>query len=150
MTGKALQWMKAAWAAVGGAAAYLWGPWDALILALVGLVALDYVTGVIKAAVLHELNSGVGFAGLARKVFVFVLVALAGIVDKLAPAANGAVRAAVILFYVANEGLSILENAGALGLPLPKALKSALGRMREQGEGGNAPAESSPQEQGAK
>ncbi len=129
MTGKALDWIKTACAALGGVAAYLWGPWDALIIALIGLVAIDYITGIVKAALLKQLDSAVGFRGLMKKVFIFALVALASIVDKIVPATNQAVRSAVILFYIVNEGLSILENAGELGLPLPGALKSALTRL---------------------
>ena len=133
MTGS--NWIKTAIAAIGGAAAYLWGPWDALILALVCVVAMDYVTGVVKAAVLRRLDSAVGFRGLMKKGFIFALVALAGIVDRILPAANDAVRSAVILFYIANEGLSILENAGEMGLPLPEPLKSALVKIQQPSQG---------------
>lgn len=119
-------------AAAGGALAYLFGPWDAPIMVLLGVVAMDYLTGVACAAVAKELCSTVGFKGLVKKVFIFMLVALAAMLDKLVPATNGAVRSAVCMFYIANEGISILENAGRLGLPLPEALKNMLAKLKEQ------------------
>ena len=105
-----VDWLKVAAAALGGAATYLFGPWDAMILALVCVVAIDYITGVIKALILKKLDSNVGFRGLLKKVFIFALVALATVIDRMIPAANQAIRAAVIAFYVANEGISILER----------------------------------------
>lgn len=123
-------WIKSIAAAIGGAAAYLWGPWDALILALIALAALDYATGVICAALKGELSSRVGFKGLIKKGFIFAMVAAAGIADRVIPAANQAIRAAVILFYTANEALSIIENAAALGLPIPEKLKAMLKRVQ--------------------
>lgn len=123
--------VKVAAAALSAAAAYLWGPFDALILTLVAVVCIDYITGIVKAVILKELSSGVGFRGLMKKMFIFALVALATVIDGMIPAAKDAIRTAVIAFYVANEGISILENAGAIGLPMPKALKSALERLQE-------------------
>lgn len=127
-------WIKGAVAAISGVLAYLWGAWDALIIALIVCVAADYVTGIIKAAVNGELSSGVGWRGLLKKVLIFVLVAVATVVDNLVPATNGALRTAVIAFYVANEGLSILENAGALGLPMPAKLRNALAKLRDDND----------------
>lgn len=127
-------WLKAAAAALGGVAAYLWGPWDALIIALVVFVILDYITGIAKAAICRELSSKAGFHGLLKKVAIFVLVAIGTVMDSVIPAANHAIRSAVIMFYIANEGLSILENAGQLGLPLPKVLKKALEKMKDADE----------------
>ncbi|MBS7334877.1 MAG: phage holin family protein [Eubacteriales bacterium] len=125
-------WIKGAIAALGGAAAYLWGPWDALINALIALVALDYVTGVICAAANKRLSSEIGFKGLIKKAVIFALVAVAGVADKVIPATNQAIRAAVILFYIANEAISILENAAELGLPVPEKLKAVL--IKTKGE----------------
>lgn len=132
MSEKAVMWIKGAIAALGGAAAYLWGPWDALINALIALVALDYVTGVICAAANKRLSSEIGFKGLIKKAVIFALVAVAGVADKVIPATNQAIRAAVILFYIANEAISILENAAELGLPVPEKLKAAL--IKTKGE----------------
>lgn len=127
-------WLKAAAAALGGVAAYLWGPWDALIIALVVFVILDYITGIAKAAICRELSSKAGFHGLLKKVAIFVLVAIGTVMDSVIPAANHAIRSAVIMFYIANEGLSILENAGEIGLPMPEALRTALKKLSEPGE----------------
>lgn len=132
MNNSFLSWLKGVAAVLGGIAAYLWGPWDALIAVLVSCVVIDYITGVVKGAYKHELSSKVGFLGLLKKLFIFALVALATQIDKIVPSANGAIRAAVMMFYIANEGLSILENAGALGLPLPNALKKALAALKKQ------------------
>ena len=132
MSEKAVMWIKGAIAALGGAAAYLWGPWDALINALIALVALDYVTGVICAAANKRLSSEIGFKGLIRKAVMFALVAVAGVADKVIPATNQAIRAAVILFYIANEAISILENAAELGLSVPEKLKAVL--IKTKGE----------------
>lgn len=132
MSEKAVMWIKGAIAALGGAAAYLWGPWDALINALIALVALDYVTGVICAAANKRLSSEIGFKGLIKKALIFALAAVAGVADKVIPATNQAIRAAVILFYIANEAISILENAAELGLPVPEKLKAVL--IKTKGE----------------
>ena len=132
MSEKAVMWIKGAIAALGGAAAYLWGPWDALINALIALVALDYVTGVICAAANKRLSSEIGFKGLIKKALIFALVAVAGVADKVIPATNQAIRSAVILFYIANEAISILENAAELGLPVPEKLKAVL--IKTKGE----------------
>ena len=132
MSEKAVMWIKGAIAALGGAAAYLWGPWDALINALIALVALDYVTGVICAAANKRLSSEIGFKGLIKKAVIFALVAVAGVADKVIPATNQAIRAAVILFYIAHEAISILENAAELGLPVPEKLKAVL--IKTKGE----------------
>lgn len=121
--------VKTALAAVGGALVYLFGPCDALIMALVAVVALDYITGVMRAGLKRKLSSSVGFQGLLKKVAIFVLVALASLLDKLVPATNEAVRASVCVFYIANEGISILENVGEMGVPLPKILKDVLKRL---------------------
>jgi len=107
-------------------------------MTLVALVALDYITGVIKAAVNKTLDSAVGFRGLIKKLFIFALVALATLVDRIIPEANSAIRSAVMIFYIANEGLSIVENAGEMGLPLPGALKKALVRLNDAGADDNA------------
>lgn len=131
---RVLEGLKYAVAGAGGILTYIWGPWDALIIALVIFVTLDYITGIAKAAVHGELSSKVGFHGLLKKVAIFVLVAIGTVMDSVIPAANHAIRSAVIMFYIANEGLSILENAGQLGLPLPKVLKRALEKMKDESE----------------
>ncbi|MDR0840646.1 MAG: phage holin family protein [Christensenellaceae bacterium] len=118
-------------AALGGLFAYLFGPWDASIMVLLCVVCLDYITGIIGAAVCKCLDSGVGFMGLLKKVFIFAMVALSALLDQLVPSTHGAIRAAVCMFYIANEGFSILENAGKIGLPLPAPLRSMLTKLQE-------------------
>lgn len=120
----------AAFAAAGGIATYLFGPWDALLVALLAAIVLDYLTGVAVAAVQRTLSSAVGWRGLLKKAVILLIVCLGTLLDRLLEDSNGAVRAAVCLFYIANEGLSVLENAGALGLPLPETLKRALARLQ--------------------
>lgn len=127
------EWIKTIAAAVGGALAWLFGAWDPLIMVLLAVMVLDYITGVADAAVAGTLSSAVGFKGLLKKIFILILVALAALLDRLVPATNGAVRSAVCMFYIANEGLSILENAGTLGLPLPEALRGALQKLHNKG-----------------
>jgi len=124
--------LSGAVAALGGMAAWLLGPWDALITALLAVMVIDYATGISAAALQKQLSSTVGFRGLLKKMTIFLIVSLAAILDHLVLATNGALRAAVCLFYIMNEGLSILENAGCLGLPLPDALKNALVQLNEK------------------
>jgi len=124
-------WLKGSVAVIGGIMSYLWGPWDALILALVACAIVDYITGVMKAACKRELSSEVGFKGLAKKVFMFAIVAVAVLIDRIVPAANQAIRSAVILFYIANEALSITENAGEMGLPIPAVIRKTIASLRK-------------------
>ena len=119
-------------AVLGGLAAYLWGPWDAPIIALIAAVVLDYLTGIANAVIHKTLSSEIGFHGLLRKVMIFLLVGLASVIDGLLTETNGAVRIAVCLFYVANEGLSILENAASMGLPLPEVLLQTLSQINDK------------------
>ena len=136
-----LNWIKGATAAIGGIAAYIWGGWDPLIIVLVAMVSIDYITGVINAGLQHGLSSQVGFKGLLKKIVIFMIVAVGTLIDRIIPATNAAVRTAVCMYYIANEGLSILENAAEMGLPLPSALKKVLGQIRREDESAAADAE---------
>ena len=107
---------------------------DGLLYALLVLIVLDYITGVLNAIDQRELSSAVGYKGIARKVLIFVLVGTANIVDVYILGKAGVLRAAVIFFYISNEGISILENASHLGLPVPQKLQSVL-RQHHQKEG---------------
>lgn len=123
--------LLSAW--LGGLAGFLWGQLDGLLLALIAFMALDYVTGFIAGAVQRKLNSAVGFKGLAKKAIILVIVAVAHILDtQILGGAASVCRSAVICFYLANEGLSILENAGKLGLPMPKKLHDMLEQLRKE------------------
>lgn len=108
------------------------GPVSGLLIALIVFVITDYITGLASAIVRKELSSSVGFKGLARKILIFLIVGIANVLDVYVLGANAVLRTAVILFYMANEGLSIIENAGEIGLPIPKKLKEVLAQLRKK------------------
>ena len=111
------------------------GGCDGLLYALIAFVVIDYLTGVMCAFADHTLSSEVGFRGICRKVLIFLLVGMANILD-VAVIGNGSVlRTAVIFFYISNEGVSLLENAGHLGLPIPQKMKDVLEQLHDRGEG---------------
>lgn len=105
---------------------------DGLFYALVVFVVCEYFTGVLAAAVSHELSSKVGFKIIAKKVCIFVLVGIANIIDTQVLKNENAVRTAVELFYMANEGLNCLENVALLGLPVPDKLKEILAQLNKK------------------
>lgn len=108
------------------------GPVNGVLIALIVFVVIDYTTGVISAAVNKKLSSSVGFKGLLRKILIFLIVGLANILDVYVLGANAILRSAVIFFYIANEGLSIIENLGETGLPIPKKLRDVLAQLRKK------------------
>ena len=127
-----LKWLSAE---LFGLASFLWGSLDGLLYALIAFMVLDFVTGLICGYKLKRLNSEVCFTGIVKKVLIMVLVAVGHILDVHVFGGNNAVlRTAVIGFYLANEGLSILENAGVIGLPLPKKLRKALEQLKDENE----------------
>lgn len=115
-------------AAVVAALSQLLGGWDVWLQVLVAFIVLDYLTGVLAALYNKELDSSVGHKGIIKKVFILCLVAIACQLDNLA--GTEIIRVAVIGFYLGTEGLSVLENAGRTGLPLPETLKQALVQIR--------------------
>lgn len=119
---------------VGGIFSYVYGSFDSMIIILVVMVTLDYISGVLKACMKKELSSKAGFKGLLKKLMIFILVGMGSLVDRFVPSANGAIRTAVIMFYVANEGISILENGAEMGMPLPKFLKNILLQLRKDSD----------------
>jgi len=120
--------------AIGGSlVTYLLGGWSALVQILVTFVVIDYITGVLAAAYHGKLDSNIGLKGIAKKVFIFVIVACGHLVDGTM-GTNNIVRDAAIYFYIANELISILENAGAIGLPVPDVLKNSIDRLKSKGE----------------
>lgn len=121
-------------AAIGGWLGYFLGGCDGLLIALVVFVAVDYVTGVMCAVSDRKLNSQVGFKGICRKVLIFLLVGIAHILDVQVIGTGSVLRTAVIFFYLSNEGVSILENAGHLGLPIPEKLKAVLEQLHDRAE----------------
>lgn len=105
------------------------GGWDLPLRALVGAMALDYVSGVTVAVKEKKLSSAVGFTGLARKLMIFLIVIVAGSLDALTGQQN-VCRAAAVAFYFVNEAVSLLENAAKLGLPVPKKILDALAQLK--------------------
>jgi len=117
-------------AAIGGFIGWFWGGCDGLIYALITFVVIDYITGVMCAIVSKNLSSEIGFKGLFRKVLIFMLVGIANVVDMQIIGAGSALKIAVVFFYLSNEGISILENAAFLGVPIPDELKKVLKQIK--------------------
>ena len=122
--------------AVGGWLGYFLGGCDGLLYALIAFVVIDYITGVICAIINQELSSAVGFKGIFRKVLIFLLVGIANIIDVQVIGTGAVLRTAVIFFYISNEGVSLLENAGHLGLPIPEKIKTVLEQLHVRAENG--------------
>ena len=115
-------------------AGLLSGGCDGLLIALVVFVAVDYITGVMCAVSDKKLSSEVGFKGICRKVLIFLLVGIANIVDVQVIGTGSVLRTAVIFFYLSNEGVSLLENAAHLGLPVPEKMKDILAQLHDRAE----------------
>ena len=111
---------------------YYLGGCDGLLYALIAFVTIDYLTGVMCAIADKKLSSNVGFKGICRKVLIFLLVGIANIIDVQVIGQVGILRTAVIFFYLSNEGVSLLENAGHLGLPIPEQLKTVLEQLHDR------------------
>jgi len=125
-------WIQITFAAIGGVLGGVLGGLDGFLYALIAFVVIDYITGIMCAVVDKKLDSSVGFRGIFKKVLIFAMVAVAHIIDTQILGITGdgsAIRTAVIFFYLANEGLSILENTTRLGLPVPDKLKAVLGQL---------------------
>ena len=120
--------------ALGGWLGYFLGGLDGLLIALLVFVALDYVTGVMCAISDHKLSSAVGFRGICRKMLILMLVGIGHILDVHVVGTGSALRTAVICFYLSNEGISLLENASHLGLPVPDKLKTILEQIHGRSE----------------
>ncbi len=120
---------KAISAFIGGVLGWFLGGFDTLIYALIAFVSIDYITGVWLAALEKKVSSDIGFKGISRKVMIFVLVAFGNVIDRLVIDNGSALRSMLIMFYLSNEGISIIENAGRMGLPLPQKLKEALQKL---------------------
>ena len=119
-------------AAIGGWLGYFLCGCDGLLVALIAFVAVDYLTGVMCAIADKNLSSEVGFKGICRKVLIFILVGIANILDVQVIGDGSILRTAVIFFYLSNEGVSLLENAGHLGLPIPEKLKAVLEQLHDR------------------
>ena len=119
---------------IGGWLGYFLGGCDGLLYALVIFVVVDYITGVMCAINDKKLSSAVGFKGICRKVLIFLLVGIANVLDVQVIGTGSVLRTAVIFFYISNEGISLLENAGHLGLPIPEKIKVVLEQLHDRAE----------------
>ncbi len=117
---------------VGTLLTWLFGTWSITLGVLIVFMGLDYLTGVLKGYVLKELSSDIGLKGLARKAIILVVLIVAVMLDRLMGNENWLFRTLVCSFYIANEGLSIIENAGALGVPIPKKILDALAQLKDE------------------
>ena len=120
--------------ALGGLLGYFLGGCDGLLYALLAFMAIDYITGIMCAVNDHTLSSEVGFRGICCKVMIFMLVGIANILDADVVGTGCVLRTAVIFFYISNEGVSLLENAAHLGLPVPEKIKTVLEQLHDRAE----------------
>ena len=124
-------------ASIGGCIGYFMGGCDGLIYALIAFVVVDYITGFMCAIIDKRLSSEIGFKGICKKMLIFILVGLANILDTQVIGTGCVLRTAVIFFYISNEGVSLLENAAHLGLPIPAKLKDILKQLHDRAEDGD-------------
>ena len=113
---------------------FIFGDVDGMFLALIALIVLDYISGVIAAAVEKKLSSAVGAKGIAKKIFMLLIVAVANIVDVNAIGEGHVLRTVTTLFYIANECISLIENAGRIGVPVPKKLLDVLEQLKNKND----------------
>ena len=124
--------IQIAFSALGGFLGWFLGGADGFLYALMAFAVIDYITGVLCAISDKTLSSEVGFKGICRKVLIFTLVGIGNIVDVYVLGETGVLRTAVIFFYLSNEGVSLLENAAHLGLPIPEKLKEVLEQLHDR------------------
>lgn len=124
-------------AGIGGWLGWFLGGCDGLLYALIAFAVVDYITGVMCALSDHSLSSEVGFKGICRKVLIFLLVGIANVLDVQVIGTGSVLRTAVVFFYISNEGISLLENAGHLGLPIPEKMKEVLKQLHDRSEKGD-------------
>ncbi|MGM0792439.1 MAG: phage holin family protein [Bacillota bacterium] len=128
-------------AAVGGWLGWFLGGLDGFLYALIIFVIVDYITGIMVAIINKELSSEIGARGIFKKILIFILVAIAHIIDSRLIGEGSVIRTAVIFFYLSNEGISIIENSTRIGLPVPQKLKDVLAQLhgKAKGEDKNEP-----------
>lgn len=118
-------------ATIGTWFTWLFGTWDTALVVLICFMVLDYCTGLLRGAVNKELSSNVGLKGIARKAVIFIVLIVAVLLDRLLNTGNWVFRSLVAYFYIANEGISLLENCAQLGVPIPDKLKDMLIQLKE-------------------
>lgn len=116
----------------GSLIGFFLGDLDIFIYSLTAFVIGDYISGIIRAGFERKLSSKIGFKGILKKIMIFIIVGIANICDKNLIKNQAMIRSSIIFFYIANEGLSILENALAIDLPIPKKLKILLEQFKEE------------------
>lgn len=126
--------MQVVFSTLGAFLGWFFGGADGFLYVLAAFVIIDYITGVINAIISKALSSEIGFKGICKKVMIFILVGVAHLIDLFILQEGTAIRTAVIFFYLANEGISILENSAKLGLPVPKKLKKILSQINKRSE----------------
>lgn len=123
-------------AAIGGYIGWFIGGFDELLFVLVAFVVIDYITGIMVAVIDKQLSSRIGFKGIFKKMLIFIFVGVGHLIDVYILKNGSALRIAVIFFYLSNEGLSILENSGNIGLPIPESLRKILKDLNKEEENG--------------
>ncbi|WP_035287961.1 phage holin family protein [Clostridium sp. KNHs214] len=118
--------------AIGGYLGWLLGGVDGFLYALIAFVTIDYVTGIMLAILQRKLSSDIGFKGIFKKVLIFTMVAIGNTIDAYIIQNGSAIRTAVIFFYLSNEGISIIENAANIGLPIPQKLREVLAQLGKE------------------
>ncbi|ETA81825.1 hypothetical protein T472_0204325, partial [Youngiibacter fragilis 232.1] len=126
--------LQMAFAAIGGWLGWFLGGYDGFLYALIAFIVVDYLMGVMCAVLEKHLSSDVGARGIFKKVVIFSLVGVAHIIDQNIIGDGSAIRTAVIFFYLSNEGISIIENATRLGLPIPEKLRDILEQLKDGGD----------------
>lgn len=124
-------------AMVGGWIGWFLGGCDGLLYTLLAFAVIDYITGVMCAVVDKKLSSAIGFKGICRKVLIFALVGIGHILDTHVIGSGSVMRTAIIFFYISNEGVSLIENAVHIGLPVPQKLKDVLEQLHNRSEKGD-------------
>lgn len=127
-------WIQIALAGIGGFFGWFLGGFDGFLYALLAFVVLDYITGVMCAILDKKLSSEIGFKGIFKKVLIFVMVGIGQIIDTQLIGNGSVLRTAIIFFYCSNEGVSLLENASRIGLPVPQKLKDILAQLHDKGD----------------
>ena len=127
-------WIQIAFAGVGGFLGWFLGGADGFLYTLLAFISVDYITGLMCAVHDRKLSSKVGWSGIFRKVSIILLVGVGALIDRYVLGHDHIMRTAIIFFYLSNEGISILENAVLLGLPVPESLRDMLSQLRERGK----------------
>ena len=125
--------IQAVLAAIGGWIGWALGGLDGFLYALIAFLVVDYITGFMCAILDKRLSSNIGFRGIFKKIMILVLVGIAHALDHHIIGSGGAIRTMVIFFYMSNEGISIMENASRIGIPIPEGLRKILKQLHERG-----------------